>query len=241
MVQLIDQQGVATTVTLNAYSFGYIVLTIADGIYAEIPWSEFRRAYKTEGNFIVTTADGQELKGQLDSDQNDLKDENGKTLDIQSLSSIVMIGLDSFWLKESSRPVKNTLPGHPWQLHITEPEDLTFIVTQPEFAFEYLATTHDPVFGDTTETAVGLTEAFTLELGGISHHLSSLQEFRKDTASQITIIQANAMETTGGFFPILSLMGHIYKGSTPAWYLRALWVDYRISIEVKNPRWVLTK
>lgn len=247
IVEITNQQGVKTTVKVRSIDSGdFIVnyessmfefpLTIADGVYVLVDWNHFRRAYPSTGGYTVTLADGQELEGKMDFA---LLDKDGKRYELNSMSTMILTGLSKTWLPFLDQTPKP--PGPRWQLHILLPEDLTFTVAHPDFAFEYQSRTLDVQTGIVSiRKEEGTTEFFSLKLGGDSHKLSSQQETRFEKGGVLTI-KGNDQETSGGFFPILNFKGKIYKGATPSWYLRVIWVDHALYVLVKNPVWILTK
>jgi hypothetical protein len=250
IVQITDRQGVVTTVQvdridtgdeiLDGKSFLSFPLSIADGIYALIDWGDFRRAYISEGGYTVTTANEQDIKGQLDFA---IIDDDGKSYELQSISTMVLVGLSKTWLPFISAP--RNLTGHRWEIHVLKPMDLTFIVIRPDFAFEYSVTTTDAQ-GNVISTSSDYanTEFFSLGPGDVDRKLSSYDEISLNKDDQITA-KANDVETTGTFFIIPEFTSGVTfltnKGRTPNWYLQAYLVESGLTILLKKPVCTLTK
>ena len=245
IVQITDGQGVVTTVKvdhidtgdvvldqeINAWP-GYLPLKRADGIHILVEWGKFRRVYASEGGYAVTLANEQEIKGQLEFA---IVDPDGNRYDLQSIRTMVLVGLDKTVLQFVSFAALN---GRRWQLHVLEPADLMFIVVSPFFSFEYPATQNGVVDG----SAQALTDFFALEPAGVTRQLSSYDEISMNTGDQITVT-ANGVETTGTFLPILDNAGGetFQKEPTPNWYLRAQSVENGLVILLKKPICTLTK
>ena len=106
-----------------------------------VEWGKFRRVYASEGGYAVTLANEQEIKGQLEFP---IIDPDGVRYDLQSIRTMVLVGLDKIVLQFISFAALN---GRRWQLHVLEPEDLMFIVVSPFFSFEYPTTQNGVVDG----------------------------------------------------------------------------------------------
>jgi hypothetical protein len=245
IVQITDRQGVVTTVKvdhidtgdvvldqeINAWP-GYLPLKRADGIHILVEWNKFRRVYATEGGYAVTLANQQEVKGQLEFA---MIAADGKRYDLQSISSMVLVGLDKTALQFISFA---SLNGRRWQLHVLEPADLMFIVVSPFFSFEYPTTQN----GVENGSAQALTDFFALEQNGVTRKLSSYDEISTDRGDRITVT-ANGVETSGTFLPVIDNAGveTFQKEPTPNWYLRAQSVENGLVILLKKPICTLTK
>lgn len=245
IVQITDQQGVVTLVKvdhidtgdvvldqeINAWP-GYLPLKRADGIHMLVEWGKFRRVYASEGEYAVTLANEQEIKGQLEFA---IIDPDGNRYNLQSISTMVLVGLDKTVLQFVSLAALN---GRRWQLHVLEPADLMFIVVSPFFSFEY-PTTHNGVVNGSAQT---MTDFFSLELNDVTRKLSSYDEISMNEGDQITVT-ANGVETTGTFLPIINNTGgEPFQKRTPSnWYLRAQAVENGLVILLKKPICTLTK
>ena len=230
-VDRIDTGDVVLDQEINAWP-GYLPLKRADGIHILVEWNKFRRVYAGEGGYTVTMANGQEIKGQLEFA---IIDPDGNRYDLQSISTMVLVGLDKNVLQFVSFAALN---GRRWQLHVLEPADLMFIVVSPFFSFEYPITQDGVVNG----SVQALTDFFALELNGVTRKLSSYDEISMNKGDQITVT-ANGVETTGTFLPILDNTGGetFQKRPTPNWYLRAQSVENGLVILLKKPICTLTK
>jgi hypothetical protein len=245
IVQITDRQGVVSTVKvdhidtgdvvldqeINAWP-GYLPLKRADGIHVLVEWGKFRRVYVSEGGYTVTMVNEQEIKGQLEFA---IIDPDGKRYDLQSIRSLVLVGLDKTVLQFVSFAALN---GRRWQLHVLEPADLMFIVVSPIFSFEY-PTTQNGVANSSTQA---MTDFFALDPAGVTRQLSSYDEISMDKNDQLTVT-VNGIETTGKFLPILDNTGGetFQKQPTPNWYLRAQSVENGLVVLLKKPICTLTK
>ena len=254
IVEITDLQGKKTTVKVrtvetedavlnDSSSLFWFPLKLAKDIYTLIWWKNFRRAYLSGSEYVVTLEGGQEIKGQLDFD---LVDPDGNVHDLQSVSSMVLVGLSKTWLPPSTPGI----PSRPefsqrWQLHVSEPEDLTFTVLNPRFTFEYTLNTVDSqgnvIF---TESDKGSADFFSLEESDVERKLSSYDEIRFGQDNQITAV-ANGVETTGTLFLIPDFESGVTfdknKGTSSNWYLEGYWLEQRLPILLKTPLGTLTK
>jgi len=203
------------------------LLRIADGVYTVVPLRMFWRAYEREGVPVITLADGQELKGQLDFV---LHGPEERSYDLRTVSKVVLISLPE---REFNIEPSEKNSAELWQLHILEPVDLTYSVSNPRFAFQYYSTAGYLIGGTNRETE---SQSFYLKVGD-EEILAYLPDFEEITFSkdQINVKAKSGIETMG----TVVLKSGDRKGSD--WFLVMDTTDSEMAIVLKNPRCILRK
>lgn len=254
VVQLTTRLGVETTVEVTTTDTDNDVLNhvlrslhqrgrqfllrIADGIYMVVPFRMFRQAEEREGVHVVTLADGQELKGQLDFV---LNGPDGRTYDWRTVSKAVLISLpeDEYGIEPSEQK-----PAAPWQLHIVKPVDLTYSVSNPRFVFQYYSSAGYLIGGSDRETE---SQSFYLKVGDeeILGHLLDFEEItfselvEGETDVQIKVKAQSGIETAGPF--VLKAEDSRGYHEAHTWFLVMDLADSELTMVLKNPRCTLRK
>lgn len=120
----------AAAETYPLLSYRGIPVEIAPGIYITTPISSFRSIH-TEGDYqVVTFADGQTVTGHVEAQ---ITDPNATVYDLSTATEAELVSLAiSYQTTPAAEPADET-----WQVHITEPVDLTFTGAHPRFTFRY--------------------------------------------------------------------------------------------------------
>ena len=248
VVQLTTKLGVDTTIEVANTDTGNDVLNhvmwrgrnfllrTADGVYMVVPMRMFRLAYEREGMHVVTLASGQELRGKLDFV---IGGPDGKSYDLRTASTVVLNSLpeDEYSIEPSEQE-----PTALWQLHIMQPVDLTYSVSNPRFAFQYWSSRGYLIGGENYETQ---SESFYLKVGD-EEILANLPDFEEisfeefaEGKLQIKVKAKSGIETVG----TLVLKAEDSKGYHEGtdWFLVMDSANSETTIVLKNPRGILRK
>lgn len=116
--------------TYPMLSYRGIPVEIAPGIYITTPISSFRSIHTEGDHQVVTFADGQTVTGHVEAI---MKDPNATVYDLSTATEAELVSLAvSNQTTPAAEPADET-----WQVHITEPVDLTFTGAHPRFTFRY--------------------------------------------------------------------------------------------------------
>ena len=253
-VEITDLQGVKKTVQVDFvvsgdlvldYEFNlvgisprYLPLKIGEGVYVLIPWHDFRRAYLTEEGFTVTMANGQDLKGQLVFDLV----ENDTHYPLESISTMVLTGLaktDLPFINDTGSKENTTT----FDLQIPGAKDGAFIVSYPNFIFEFTVTVINQGGGRSSHQEAGFTDIFSLAQEDVLRKISSQDEIRLSADGQL-IARIGDIETTGELLPLprtTTSTVSVHKGKTPSWCLAVRWHQTGLLIVIKDTPWTLTR
>jgi hypothetical protein len=254
VVEIIDLAGTRKTVHVDRVESGdlvldkrfnllktipdYLPLQIGEGVYLLIPWQDFRRAYLTDEGYVVTLANGQDLKGQLVFDLV----EGDQRYPLSSIASMTLTGLSSTDLPFINDPgsKENT---ETFELVIPDATDNTFVVSYPNFVVEFTAYVFNQSGGRDKYQEVGFTDLFYVGYDDIIRKITSQEEIRLNSDGQLAV-RADGLETTGKFRPIMSTPYYIHSihvDANPNWCLLVRWYQTGILILVKGTPWTLTR
>ena len=202
-----------------------------------VPMRMFRLAYEREGMHVVTLANGQELRGKLDFV---IVAPDDKSYDLRAASTVVLNSLpeeDEHSIKPSEQE-----PTALWQLHIMQPVELTYSVSNPRFAFQYWSSDGYLIGGESHETQ---SESFYLKVGD-EEILANLPDFEEvsfeefaEGKLQIKVKAKSGIETVGTLVLKAKDDAGYHEGKD--WFLVMDSSDSETIIVLKNPRGILLK
>lgn len=216
----------------------YLPLQIGEGVYLLIPWRDFRRAYLTNDGYILTLANGQDLKGQLVYDLI----EGDQRYPLGSIASMTLTGLSSTdvpFINSTGSKANTEL----FDLVMPEATDESFVVAYPNFVVEFTAYVFNQSGERTHYQEVGFTDLFYVGYDDIIRKISSQEEIRLNSDGQLAV-RADGLETTGKFRPIMSAPYYIqsvHVDANPNWCLSVRWYQTSMLILIKETPWSLTR
>jgi len=250
VVQLTTKLGIDTTIEVAHTDTGNDVLNhvmwrtrekdfllrTADGVYMVVPMRMFRLAYEREGVHVVTLASGQELRGKLDLV---IGGPDDKSYDLRTASTVVLNSLpeDEYSIEPSEQE-----PTALWQLHIMQPVDLTYSVSNPRFAFQYRSSAGYLIGSANHETQ---SESFYLKVGDeeILANLPDFEELSFEESAegllQIRVKAKSGIETVGT--PVLKAEDSKGYHEGTNLFLVMDSADSEMAIVLKKPRGTLRK
>ena len=253
-VEITDLQGAKRTVQIDFVDSGdlvlnyeinlagtipsYLPLKIGEGVYVLIPWHDFRRAYLTEEGYTVTMANGQDLKGRLVFDLV----EGEAHYPLESISTMVLTGLSTTDLPfiNDTGSKKDTAV---YDLQLPETNIDPFVVSYPNFIFEFTVRVTSQGGGSSSHQEAGFTDIFSLSQEDVLRKISSQNEIRLDANGQLTA-RIGDIETVGELLPLPRTTTNtvsVHKGKTPSWCLAVRWYQTGLLILIKETSWILTR
>ena len=216
----------------------YLPLQIGEGVYLLIPWQDFRRAYLTDEGYVLTLANGQDLKGQLVFDLI----EGDQRYPLGSIASMTLTGLSSTdvpFINDSGSKANTEL----FSLAIPNATDEPFVVAYPNFVVEYTAYVYNQSGGRTHYQEVGFTDLFYVGYDDIIRKITSQEGISLNSDGQLTV-KADGTEATGNFRPIMFAPYYIqsvHVDAKPNWCLLVRWYQTSMLILIKDTPWTLTR
>ena len=117
--------------TKGAGNGAKIPVQLGEGVYLGIPIGLFCRADSEGQGHIIDLANGQRVKGKL---LGDILSSNGKHYDLSSVISMVPITVPQ---REQGVGQQAKQSRKVWQLHVLQPIDITYRVSNLRFSFKY--------------------------------------------------------------------------------------------------------